>query len=238
MKRGMGMAGIVVAGFALLAPLAAGAAGGTIVKMSGPVTVERGGQSLPASAGMELADGDTLDSAKGGSAQLRFDDDSVFVVPGGSALKVEEFRRPRAGLDGRAIFSLLRGGFRTITGLVGRSRRDVYQVRTGVATIGIRGTAYSAVLCGGGNCGAKGKFKDGLYVKVDQGVVAVTNAKGEVSLRAGQTAFVESAATAPVRVQLSPFSDPQFDAEFNVDVEFQMDVPPPRIEPDPPASPS
>lgn len=236
MKRVIGMAGLLA--LALLAPSVAVAAGGTIVKATGAVTVERNGQVLPGSAGMQLTTGDTLQTDKGGGAQVRFDDDSVFVLPGGSALKVDEYRRPRQGVDGRGLYSLLRGGFRTITGLIGRSRRDVYQVRTGVATIGIRGTAYSAVLCAGDLCGAKGRFKDGLYVKVDNGIVIVTNAKGEVTLRANETAFVESAATAPVRVQLSPFVDPQFEAQYAIDVELELDVQPPRVEPDPPASPS
>lgn len=51
----------------------------------------------------------------------------------------------------KGFFSLLKGGLRTITGWVGRTHRENYKVTTNVATIGIRGTEYSAVLDALGN---------------------------------------------------------------------------------------
>lgn len=47
----------------------------------------------------------------------------------------------------RAFFSLLKGGFRAVSGLIGKSDRNEYRVSTPVATIGIRGTDYEAILC-------------------------------------------------------------------------------------------
>ena len=47
----------------------------------------------------------------------------------------------------RAFFSLLKGGFRSISGLIGKVNHDEYQVTTPVATIGIRGTDYLVVIC-------------------------------------------------------------------------------------------
>lgn len=47
----------------------------------------------------------------------------------------------------RALFRLFKGGFRTVTGLIGKLDRNEYEVRTPVATIGIRGTDYTAVIC-------------------------------------------------------------------------------------------
>ncbi|HWU68056.1 MAG TPA: hypothetical protein VN046_04205 [Stenotrophobium sp.] len=46
-----------------------------------------------------------------------------------------------------AFFRLLKGGFRAISGLVGHINRADYRVSTPVATIGIRGTDYLAVVC-------------------------------------------------------------------------------------------
>ncbi|MGH8504449.1 MAG: FecR family protein [Stenotrophobium sp.] len=46
-----------------------------------------------------------------------------------------------------AFFRLLKGGFRAISGLVGHVNRADYRVSTPVATIGIRGTDYLAVIC-------------------------------------------------------------------------------------------
>ncbi|MDR3416133.1 MAG: hypothetical protein P4L83_08100 [Nevskia sp.] len=51
------------------------------------------------------------------------------------------------GGESHAFFRLLKGGFRSISGLVGKLNHDEYQVATPVATIGIRGTDYEAVIC-------------------------------------------------------------------------------------------
>jgi hypothetical protein len=47
----------------------------------------------------------------------------------------------------RSFFRLVKGGFRSITGLVGKINRDEYQVATPVATIGIRGTDITVIDC-------------------------------------------------------------------------------------------
>lgn len=49
----------------------------------------------------------------------------------------------------RAWMTLLKGGFRTVSGLIGKVNRDAYRITTPVATIGVRGTRYSARLCQG-----------------------------------------------------------------------------------------
>lgn len=46
-----------------------------------------------------------------------------------------------------AVFKLLKGGFRTVTGLIGKADRGEYRVSTRTATIGIRGTDYEVILC-------------------------------------------------------------------------------------------
>lgn len=53
---------------------------------------------------------------------------------------------PQASLQ-RAFLHLLKGGFRTVSGLIGKTHADDYQVTTPVATIGIRGTDYYAFIC-------------------------------------------------------------------------------------------
>jgi hypothetical protein len=47
----------------------------------------------------------------------------------------------------RAFFRLLKGGFRAVSGLIGKADQNEYQVSTPVATIGIRGTDYLVVIC-------------------------------------------------------------------------------------------
>ncbi len=216
-------------------PMGVLADGGTVVQLTDPVTLESKGKNTPAAVGTSVQPGDTLSTGKYGKAQVRFEDDSIFAVVGNSGLKVDQFQRPRQDSSGSAIFSLLRGGFRTITGLIGKAKTDKYEIRTPVATIGVRGSAYSAILCQG-QCG--NNFKDGLFVRAEKGIIIVTNSGGKIELRAGQAAYAESEVIAPIRVKLSPFNDPKFSADFDISIEFDIEVDPPRIEPEPPASPS
>jgi hypothetical protein len=215
----------------------ANADAGSLVQVSGYVVVARGEQMLPGTVGLTLQPGDTIQTGASGRAQVRMDDDSAFGVISGSTLKIERFERPRAGGVGSAVLSLMRGGFRTVTGLIGKMKGDAHEVRTPFATIGVRGTSYNAVICAG-PCTTNGKYRAGLYVKADHGVVVVKNAHGEVKLRAGEIAFAESADTKPIKVKISPFVEPEFAIQFTLDFEFDFEVEPPRIEQEVPPSPS
>ena len=51
--------------------------------------------------------------------------------------------------------SLIRGGFRALTGFISKRAPDAFRINTSVATIGIRGTEFDARLCEGGECQAE-----------------------------------------------------------------------------------
>ncbi len=87
-----------------------------------------------------------------------------------------------------ALFSLLRGGLRTVTGLIGKLTPDSYRMRTRVATIGIRGTGYDA-LCTGACAGGEtsGGSEDTLSTYVWLGKITV----GGVELDTNQAAFLD-----------------------------------------------
>lgn len=210
---------------------------GTIVAKSGTVSVVRGGQSLPADVGFGVAAGDVINTGADSKAQVVFKDDSVFAIPAEGSLRVDSFapRNRDTGTAGEAIFSLLRGGFRTVTGLIGKTKGDRYEVRTGMATIGVRGSGYASILCAA-SCAETARVPAGLYVKADKGLITLKNAHGALSLRPGQVGYVASSDTGPVRVDRSPFDLPKFSTSFSVDFDLLLD--PPRIEQDVPASPS
>src|SRR5690606_37598310 len=81
------------------------------------------------------------------------------------------------------------------TGLIGKGQRDNYRVNTAVATIGIRGTEYSAQFSGG---------QDGvLKLSTGEGRVEVCNAGGCVIAAGGESAIV-TGTTAPAITTLKP----------------------------------
>lgn len=201
----------------LLVPGLAQAAAGTVLFALGRVEIERGGQTLAAQRGGAVEVGDTITTGPTGLAQLRMKDGALLSLRAGSSMTVEEFQLPAraapapaaapavpqavaAGGGGRNVLRLLRGAFRTVTGLIGKSPDDTYQVRTPAATIGIRGTDYSAAYCSG-NCG---KTPDGLYVGVSNGEVYVANDSGQLVLADNQYGYVKDPSTPPNQEMAPP----------------------------------
>ena len=154
------------------------------------------GSSRPLERGLEIGNGDLVDSGTG-RVQLRFSDGALVSLQPDSQFRIDDYRFD-GKTDGseKGFFSLLKGGLRTISGWIGRVHRSGYRVDTPTATIGIRGTEYSAVL---GNS---------LTVSVGEGRVAITNDAGEFILDAGRTAYVKDRKTLPVIVSEKPFLPP------------------------------
>jgi hypothetical protein len=70
------------------------------------------------------------------------------------------------------VFNLLKGGFRAVTGAIGKRNHSSVTYKTAVATIGIRGTDFEVADCSLGCPDLSIKPKPGLYFKVFQGGVA------------------------------------------------------------------
>jgi len=153
---------------AAAAGLAAGADVGRVVLAAGETTALRQGQVIRLSLGTMVQDADTLRTGAGSNLQVRFEDDSYVAMRENSELAVKEFRfSGQADGTERAIFDLVKGGMRAITGLIGRVNHDNYRMTTPTSTIGIRGTDYAATLCRGDCRNADGSpAKDGLYGRV------------------------------------------------------------------------
>jgi hypothetical protein len=219
----------------VLASPATLAAGGTVVQLEGNASIVRKGSTVIVAESTPVYTGDTLKVADHSSAQVRFEDDSVFVLPGESSLRVDKFALGSGGNGGAALYTLLEGGVRTMTGKVSKGKGDRYELRTPEAIIGVEGTAYMAMRCTGA-CAKK--YREGLYVRVQAGKVLVGTAASKTTIKAGQTWYVKNKESAAVRVKDSPFDDPVLNAQFNVSVEFEAEIHPPRIEPEPVPSPS
>lgn len=148
-----------------------------------------------------------------GQAQLRFTDGALVSLKPGSDFVVNEYRfNGQADGQERGFFSLLKGGMRTISGLIGRQDREKYRVRTLTATIGIRGTEYSVT------------YGNSINVNTAEGIVEVCNVGGCLLLYPGDEAYVADEKAEPVLVQSgqerpkkddSPPAPSSFDAPAN-----------------------
>lgn len=176
---------------------------GKILFTYGKAEIKHVDQSIDdLAAKMPIQSGDQIITSINGRVQLEMSDKTIFDIQPNTVFKVEEysFNQSVAPInntkveDNKSFYRLVRGGFRSISGLIGKRNKKNYRVVTPVATIGIRGTDYVAEICES-NCPALGT---GLYLSVAGGGVNLQNNAGSLDVSAGSSAFVSSSDTAPV----------------------------------------
>lgn len=168
----------------LLCLLAAGAAlgqvAGKVLLAVGDVVAVRGADRVRLTAGSAFNVGDIVVTGAQSHAQLRFSDDGLVALKPDSEFSIERYNFTGT-TDGSevAVFRLVKGGFRTLTGQIGKLNRDQYQLLTTQATIGIRGTHYQVQLCPEGRCMNRGETaRSGMYGGVYEGSIVVSNSRG------------------------------------------------------------
>jgi hypothetical protein len=96
-----------------------------------------------------------------------------------------------------SFFSLVRGGFRSVTGLIGKLHKKNYRVVTPTAILGIRGTDHDILFVAPGSDLAK-LSPVGTYDKVNSGATTLTNDKGTVAILPKQMGYVAAPDQKPV----------------------------------------
>lgn len=115
---------------------------GVVRKSSGSVSVVRSGKGVPASVGMKLLPGDTVETGGDGSVGILLRDDSRLSLGPDSSFALTSFRfSPREGKFALAA-RLTRGTLEYFSGLIGKLAPDSVRFDTPVSTIGIRGTHF------------------------------------------------------------------------------------------------
>jgi hypothetical protein len=172
---------------------------GRVLLAAGEVFVVRDGKQVPLQYNSPIELKDVLRTGPSSSLQVRFIDEGLISVRENSEFAIEDYRFGGKEEESRSFFQLVKGGFRAVTGLIGRANHAAYRVRAETATIGIRGTDYAVRECRG-DCGAG--VKDGLYGTVlgqSSGTnrITLTNGAGESSFGINQHFYVPDANTAP-----------------------------------------
>ncbi|MFM9912906.1 MAG: FecR domain-containing protein [Methylophilaceae bacterium] len=188
----------------LSAPQLASAAGTAVVKnLSGAVSAQRADGSVRAlGKNSELEVGEVITTAKGSYASIKFTDGGELTLQPDTSVKIDQYGFDEAKpKDDSLVFSLVKGGLRSITGLVGkRGNRDAYKLNTETATIGIRGTDYRASMCKS-NCG---RSANGLYLAVISGIINAKTDAGNLDFGAGAFGFVSSKTATPIILPAKP----------------------------------
>lgn len=140
--------------------------------------------------GGEVFSGETVRTGPDGRAHLRFNDGALLSLQPQTDFRLDNyhFAGQQDGQE-KGFFSLLRGGLRTITGLIGKTNRDSYKVTTSVATIGIRGTEYTISYID----------SETISLATGEGSIEVCNRAGCVILSSGDAAIISGPDT-PARI--------------------------------------
>ncbi|MFH0933579.1 MAG: FecR domain-containing protein [Pseudomonadota bacterium] len=162
---------------------------GQIGYMSGVMVAQRADGTIRVMAPKSLVqEGDTLVTSSNSYAQVKMNDGTKMTMRPDSNLKIETYRfKKDSPQTDNAVFRLLKGGFRTVTGLIGkRGNPDAYKLRAATATIGIRGTDFTARLCGDKECAGEAAPKPQApvarpvgRVMLLQGAMAATDTSGK-----------------------------------------------------------
>lgn len=164
---------------------------GEIKSITGLVSLQSAeGKSKFASAGTKLNVGDVINTQKKSGAVLVFVDTTQIALRPSTQFVVENYEyQPEQPIADKAEFKLVKGGLRTLTGLIGkRGTSDAFSMKSETATIGIRGTDFSARICKGRECEdlAKGESeREGVTNLSTVGAAGrLSQVNGEISAKA------------------------------------------------------
>ena len=167
---------------------------GQVQHLSGTLSVQRAdGSTRILSQKSEVSAGDVLSTQRESYAQINFSDGSSVTLRPNTQMKLESYQfvqdKPQ---EDSAFFRLVKGGLRTVTGLVGkRGNQDAYRIGTSTATIGIRGSTGETLECAQGCTGVVpggDKLDKAVYHNTLTGSYIMQTADGTVTIGEGQFA--------------------------------------------------
>ncbi len=168
---------------------------GQVIVVAGPFRIIHADNvSVTPKRGDTFFSGDTLVTGRNGTAQVRFSDGGILALTQNSQMKVNEYHYDKSSSD-KSVTTLVKGGFRAITGLIAKEDPSSYKIQTPVAVIGVRGTNLGGAL-------ARGKLFTGVW----KGNIFVQNTQGAIELGEGQTYNYSEVSpnTAPVGLLYPP----------------------------------
>ena len=158
----------------------AAAQAATVFELSGSASATpSGGTARILRKGDGINQGETVTTGAASSVVIRFEDGQVAALSANSRLVISTYVYNRTdATKSNVLISLLQGGMRAVTGLIGKSRPQQVAYRAANATIGIRGTDTN--------------------ISVEGNIVAVSVSDGQVSFSFGGETVILSAGQAVI----------------------------------------
>lgn len=146
--------------------------------------------SQPVAANQRVLSGAVVTTGPGARVVLRFDDGQVAALHENAQLRIVDFRfQPQEPKADRAIFVLLQGALRMVTGALGQRNPEAFSLQAPQAFIGVRGTDFMVAAAA-----------PGTYLSVLKGTVTATNAAGTAAFAGGTFASIAAPNTPAVSI--------------------------------------
>lgn len=121
---------------------------------------------------------ETIAVSDDGSAQFKFTDDSLLDLKSSTEYTVNAYSYTGSAKKDQSVSSLATGGFRLLSGSIGKTNPEKYQIKTPNAVIGLRGTLVEGVM-----------EDTTLYVSCTEGQVTITNSAGSIVIGEGMEEY-------------------------------------------------
>ena len=160
---------------------------GNIGALKGTATVVRSSSTLDVKNGMALKVKDKIITTSKSRVQVILKDNTVVTI-GPNSIFVFDAYKFGGKDDSEVKMHIDRGFFRSVTGKIGKLAPERFKVKTASATIGIRGTDFSALMSEGKETITcyKGRLNvsiDGILHKVDAGMMMeLSDGKAEIKV--------------------------------------------------------
>lgn len=135
---------------------------------------------MQARENQRLTSGTTVTTGANSEAILSFDDGQRVTLGQNTEFRIVDYRYDGQARNDRAIFDMIKGALRVVTGVIGQRQRLAWSLRTPQATIGVRGTDFVVAIV------------NPTYVTVVQGSIAASNSAGTVVFPTGANAAITS----------------------------------------------
>lgn len=218
--RLLGIAATLLLGVSLVQAQTASTAGalpagavGIVTNLQGTLSTGKPGTATRALAvNATVKEGEVLNTSAGTYARLKMVDGAELILRPNSQAEITHYSyKPNTPSTDNALITLVRGGLRSITGLLGKRNPQQVSFKTATATIGIRGTTVGIQQCEN-NCTDllpsdappnTPPPPNGTHVEVIQGQVALNSGGVQLLLGAGSFGLSRSASSPPQSVPSS-----------------------------------
>lgn len=115
---------------------------GQVLAKQGNVTITSQGKVIKAKRKSALIEQDIITTDTKAKASIKFNDGTLTTLGNNSQMTITKYNWAEGSKRPVAEFELVKGVFRTVTGVITKVKNPSYQVNTPMGSIGIRGTDF------------------------------------------------------------------------------------------------